>query len=141
SLFEREHNDARSGRCADMARKLLASEGEKVPLHGDLHHGNVLDAGPRGWLAIDPKALLGDRAYDVANLLRNPEPHGALVHNQDRMNRLARFYARRLGLEVQRVLGFAFAHAGLAARWDLEDGDNPTYSFKCVDTLAPLTDG
>ena len=101
----------------------------------------MLDAGPRGWLAIDPKALLGEQAYDVANLLRNPQPHGDLVHDQDRMSRLARFYARRLGLDVQRVLAFAFAHAGLAASWDLGDGDDPTYSLKCVDALSPLFDG
>lgn len=140
SLFARENTDARLRRCAEMARKLLATEGETIPLHGDLHHSNVLDAGPRGWLAIDPKALLGERTYDVANLLRNPDPHGDLVHNQDRMSRLARLYARRLGLDVQRILGFAFAHAGLAASWYLDDGDDPAYSFKCVEVLSTLAD-
>jgi streptomycin 6-kinase len=39
-----------------MARKLLAAPQDIVVLHGDIHHGNVLDAGERGWVAIDPKA-------------------------------------------------------------------------------------
>jgi streptomycin 6-kinase len=70
-----------------------------MPLHVDLHHSNVLDAGPRGWLAIDPKALLGERTYETANLLRNPWPHGDIVHSSGRMDRLAAFYAERLNLQ------------------------------------------
>ena len=141
SLFERETHSALLSRCAAVARRLLASEGEPVPLHGDLHHGNVLDGGPRGWLAIDPKALIGERTYELANLLRNPAPHGALVHDQQRMDRLAAFYAGRLGLEPQRVLDFGFAHAGLSASWDLEDGLDPSYSLRCAELLSALADG
>lgn len=42
-------------------------------LHGDVHHGNVLNFGARGWLAIDPRGLVGERAFDHANLLCNPD--------------------------------------------------------------------
>ncbi len=42
--------------------------GRSVLLHGDLNPTNVLAAG-RGWLAIDPKPLAGDPAYDSARLL------------------------------------------------------------------------
>src|SRR6202008_835844 len=40
------------GRAAATARELLAEPRDVVVLHGDLHHGNVLDFGERGWLAI-----------------------------------------------------------------------------------------
>ena len=43
-------------------RALLDDPRDPVVLHGDLHHGNVLDFGERGWLAIDPKGLLGEAA-------------------------------------------------------------------------------
>ena len=48
-------------RCAETARALLAEPREVGVLHGDLHHDNVLDFGARGWLAIDPKRLVGER--------------------------------------------------------------------------------
>ncbi len=48
-------------------------ETEKCVLHGDLHHENVLDFGEKGWLAIDPKKLYGDRAFDYANIFCNPD--------------------------------------------------------------------
>ncbi len=141
SLFVRESSLPLLGRCAAVARELLATEIEILPLHGDLHHGNVLDGGCRGWLAIDPKALIGERTYDVANLLCNPSPHGKIVHSQDRMRHLAEFYARRLYLDARRVLNFAFAHAGLSASWDIEDGDDPSYSLECVDILSSCASG
>lgn len=141
SLFDRQETHAVLRRCADVARTLLATENDRTPLHGDLHHDNVIDGGERGWLAIDPKALIGERSYEVANLLCNPRPHGNLVHSQDRVNRFAHLYARRLDLYARRVLDFAFAHAGLSASWHMEDGEDPGYSLKCAEVLAPLADG
>ena len=141
SLFDHQDDNGLLGRCADVARKLLATEKDKIPLHGDLHHGNVLDGGHRGWLAIDPKALIGERTYDVANLLRNPSPHGNLVHSPDRMRRLAHFYASRLALDAPRILKFALAHAGLSLSWDIEDGEVPNYSLECAELLSSLVDG
>src|SRR5688572_27241872 len=49
---------------AEVARELLAAPQDVVVLHGDIHHDNVLDFGSRGWLAIDPKRLIGERGFD-----------------------------------------------------------------------------
>lgn len=127
-------------RCAAVARNLLATERDIVPLHGDLHHDNVLDGGQRGWLAIDPKALIGERTYEIANLLGNPWPHADVVHRPGRMRRLGELYAARLRLDVQRVLAFALVHAGLSAGWGMEDGGDPAYRLRCAELLNPLVD-
>jgi streptomycin 6-kinase len=60
-------------RSARTARILLTNPHDVVALHGDIHHGNILDFGDRGWLAIDPKRLKGERGFDYANLFCNPE--------------------------------------------------------------------
>src|SRR5258708_6695691 len=41
-------------RAAAIVGALLAGKAPPVVLHGDIHHANVLDGGPRGWRAIDP---------------------------------------------------------------------------------------
>lgn len=46
-----------------------ATDGTLV--HTDLHYANVLMGGRGSWLAIDPKPLSGDPAYEVAPLLWN----------------------------------------------------------------------
>jgi streptomycin 6-kinase len=53
---------------------LIGSMAEPVLLHGDLHHQNILAADRQPWLAIDPKGLIGEPAYEVGALLRNPMP-------------------------------------------------------------------
>ncbi|MFJ6623576.1 aminoglycoside phosphotransferase family protein [Kitasatospora sp. NPDC091335] len=52
----------------DTARNLAGDADESFLLHGDFHHGNVLAADRAPWLAIDPRPLAGERAYDLARL-------------------------------------------------------------------------
>ncbi len=63
-------------RYLDQASRLageLASEsaGPRWLLHTDLHYGNVLAADRCPWLAIDPKPMAGDVAFEVAPALAN----------------------------------------------------------------------
>jgi streptomycin 6-kinase len=110
--------------AAATARELLAEPRDVVVLHGDLHHGNVLDGGPeRGWLAIDPKRLVGERGFDFANLFRDPDPEIATAPG--RLARQADVVAEAAGLERARLLRWVLAFAGLSAAWIIEDGDEP----------------
>ncbi|MFD4537288.1 aminoglycoside phosphotransferase family protein [Kitasatospora sp. NPDC058397] len=52
----------------DTADGLAGSAAETLLLHGDFHHGNVLAADRAPWLAIDPRPLAGERAFDLARL-------------------------------------------------------------------------
>jgi streptomycin 6-kinase len=49
--------------------------GTSVLLHGDLNPTNVLSSA-RGWLAIDPKPMVGDPAYDAARTILQLAPEG-----------------------------------------------------------------
>lgn len=112
--------------CRSLAMALLEDEQEIRPLHGDLHHDNVLDFGARGWLAIDPKRLLGERAFDYTTMFSNPDLCGPGIHVATRPER---FHARveqvcRLAdLERTRLLRWIAASAGLSAVWFRDDGD------------------
>lgn len=101
---------------------LEASTVARVLLHGDLHHGNLLDGGPRGWLAIDPKGVVGDPAYETAAFLRSclPEPVAG-PEARARLRRRVALLAELLGLEPERVRAWGIAHAVLSAWWSVED--------------------
>jgi streptomycin 6-kinase len=109
-----------------------------VLLHGDLHHGNVLAAAREPWLAIDPKGLTGEPAYEVGALLRNPLPqllswpHPARVTER----RIAQL-SEELGLERARVRGWGLAQAMLSAWWSIEDeGELGEFGFAAAEVLA-----
>jgi len=108
-------------RAATTARSLLAATQDTVVLHGDYHHDNVLDGSTRGWLAIDPKGLIGERTFEFANLLRNPTIEIALAPG--RMRRRVELIARHARLDPVCLLRWLFAYASLSAAWNLEEGD------------------
>lgn len=120
-------------RALEAARPLLAHPQEVVCLHGDIHHQNVLDFGARGWLAIDPKGLWGERGFDYANLFCNPDAVTAC--DLPRFLRRTARVAELAGLERTRLLQWVLAWAGLSAAWHLED-DTPAATALCVADMA-----
>lgn len=113
--------------AAATARALLQEQNEVVALHGDIHHGNVLDFGDRGWLAIDPKGLVGERAFDFVNMLRNPTPEVSLAPG--RLARQAATIAAEAKVDRTRLLRWLLAFCGLSAEWLMEEDDSPDLDF------------
>ena len=109
--------------AAEIARDLLDSPVPLVALHGDLHHDNIL-ASPRGWLAIDPKGVWGDLAYEPANAFRNPEGLGDRLFDPARIRHIALGFSQGLGLPPYRLLGWAAAHCALSTVWSREAGQD-----------------
>jgi streptomycin 6-kinase len=113
------------------SRMLLAEPRDVCVLHGDLHHENVLDGAERGWLVIDPKGLLGERAYEYATTLCNPDEATALAPG--RLARQAAVIAQAARLDRQRLLRWTLAHAGVSAAWCMTDGFDPTSALKLAE--------
>ncbi|MFJ3047951.1 aminoglycoside phosphotransferase family protein [Herbaspirillum chlorophenolicum] len=107
--------------CAVVAEELLGSQREHVVLHGDAHHSNILDFEERGWLAIDPKRVTGERCYDYVNVLCNPDLKTCT--DPMRFERQVDIVVNVAGLERRRLLQWVMAHAALSAAWFLEDGE------------------
>ena len=126
-------------RSIGIAHTLFDKPAASIPLHGDLHHGNIISS-PRGWLAVDPKGLVGDPAYDLANAFLNPIDAQALVTAPERIARLAGSFSARLALTRKRLLGWACAHAALSACWDLEDGNPITSQLAVLPKLLSAYD-
>jgi streptomycin 6-kinase len=106
--------------AAATASRLLATQQDIVVLHGDMHHGNVLDFGAHGWLAIDPKGLIGDRCFDYANMLCNPDHE--IATKPGRLARQVAVVAAAAQLERSRLLAWIIAWAGLSAAFARDDG-------------------
>ena len=109
--------------CARTARELLAAPRDVTVLHGDIHHGNVLDFGRSGWLAIDPKGLYGERGFDYANIFCNPDSESALAPGA--FARRIEIVANASGIDRRRLLQWVLAWTGLSITWMLEDDLEP----------------
>jgi streptomycin 6-kinase len=127
---------------AKLAHALLADPRDVGVLHGDIHHDNVLDFGERGWLAVDPKRLLGERAFDYANLFCNPDladPAHPVATAPGRFARRLEIVSDVAGLEPQRLLQWIVAWCGLSAAWYLSDRQPAEIDLKIAEfALAEL---
>ncbi len=129
----------------DVAREtysfLSRSQGQTRLLHGDLHHCNVLFDVRRGWVAIDPKGVIGELEYEVGATLRNPWERPEAFTTAAAITRRIDCFGRKLGLDTERTLAWAFVQAVLAAVWCVEDGfgvepNNP--ALMLATTIRPM---
>jgi streptomycin 6-kinase len=130
-----EWGEGLEGRPAAVYGELCDSMSGPVVLHGDLHHDNVLWSEERGWLAIDPKGVVGEREYEYGALLRNPVP--VLVEPRT-LARRADQLAEALELDRTRIAAWAWAQAHLAAVWSVNMGEDPRYFLAMADRLSRI---
>jgi streptomycin 6-kinase len=102
-----------------LARQLLAQPDATQVLHGDLHQDNVLRAADGTWKAIDPKGVVGERSFELALLLCNPEQSWA---DSAALLAAAAHIANASAFDLQRLLQWAAVRAALSAAWFAEDG-------------------
>lgn len=105
----------------------------------DLHHDNILFDDQRGWLAIDAKGVVGERAYEVGAAFRNPIDHPERFLDRATIERRVGQLSAALSLSEQRVHYWAFVQAVLAAIWELEDDGRLTNGVHWV-ALASAMD-
>lgn len=84
---------------------LCASQLAPRLLHGDLHHYNVLFDSNRGWLAIDPKGVIGEIEYEIGAVLRNPIERPRLFVSPSIIERRLQQFTRKLNLDFTRGPG------------------------------------
>ena len=91
-------------------RDLPATQEELVVCHQDFQGSNALRS-ERGWLAIDPKPIVGERAFDTASFIRDRRWELTAATVERRLDRLV----DELGLDRARMRDWALAHT---VAWD-----------------------
>jgi streptomycin 6-kinase len=109
-------------------------------LHGDLHNDNILSS-QNGWMAIDPKGVIGPIEYETAAFLRNPYYDLPNETNlKDRLERRITILSDALQFDKNRIVDWTFAQAMLSAVWTLEDhGKINTDYTKAAELFSEIT--
>lgn len=101
---------------------LAATQRNPRLLHGDLQHYNVLFDSDRGWVAIDPKGVIGEVEYEIGAAMRNPVERPDLFLSRKVIEKRLEQLTGRLNLDYARTVRWTFAQAVLSAIWNVEDG-------------------
>ncbi|GAA2783245.1 aminoglycoside phosphotransferase family protein [Kitasatospora paracochleata] len=128
----------------DAALATVAELGRAQPdtvVHGDLHARNVLSADREPWLAVDPKGLAGDPAYDAGTLLKSRA--FALLAADDlaaAVRRTLDVYAEAAGLDRERTRRWAQFHAVQASFWGRRHGFRLARGGPQLDLITQFAD-
>jgi streptomycin 6-kinase len=126
-------------RAARVFAELCDTATERVVLHGDLHHDNILSAGREPWLAIDPHGVVGDPGYEIGAFLYNPDPQSTDDTVLDLLPARLEQISDGLGMPMERVIGWGFAQAVLSEVWTFEgSGMGGMRSRRLADRLLPM---
>ncbi|MEM7320231.1 MAG: aminoglycoside phosphotransferase family protein [Pseudomonadota bacterium] len=103
-------------RARDLALHLLDTGTGAVPLHGDLHHDNIIltHEGPR---VIDAKGYAGDPAFELSNALRHPRDMADLVRDPRQFRRRIDLFSDALSVDPHRLSNWAAAKCALSILW------------------------
>jgi streptomycin 6-kinase len=129
-----------------LARRVLTTMRERpratahqVVLHGDFNPTNLLSAEREPWLAIDPKPMLGDPAYDGPRIVTQPDPCQSADPAATLAERLA-IVVDVMGVDREALLEWCLVGSIEMGTWARAHGDQEAAS-SCeshVALLAPL---
>lgn len=123
----------------EIYKYLVDTQKDLYLLHADLHHENILSS-KRGWLAIDPKGVLGEREFEITAFMRNPIKRAKenLLTRDILLGRLEKI-SKELPLDKERMIGWAFSQTVLSAIWNLKlKSDRGEYWIKISKELEKL---
>ncbi|MFJ3671999.1 aminoglycoside phosphotransferase family protein [Streptomyces sp. NPDC090106] len=100
--------------CASALREVAGEPGDRL-LHWDLHYDNVLAAHRDAWLAIDPKPLAGDPAFDLLPALWNRFDADEVRWRLDALTDV-------MGLDRARARAWSLARVLQNSLWEIEAG-------------------
>jgi len=108
----------------ELSKHLIATQTTTTLLHADLHHDNILLGEDEKWLAIDPKGIIGEPAYELGAFIRNPLMELRQQTNiKGILSRRADAFAQYLDLNRDRIVQWSFVQAVLSACWSMEENN------------------
>lgn len=108
-----------SAQARDICAELFDQYPERVLLHGDLHHDNLLLRADGSYAVIDPKGVIGPEILDLPRFLLN---EADMSNDTTHMERAIRLVSRACGYPEEDLRKALFMEAVLATVWCVEDG-------------------
>jgi streptomycin 6-kinase len=117
---------------------LLNSTEREYLCHGDLHLENIIKHEDT-WLAIDPKGIIGEMAFEAAacDLISEEERKDTETIGKKISERVA-LLSNALDLDYDRLLYWIFLRVIISVKWFVEDNGDPSDMISFADCLYPL---
>lgn len=111
---------------------------ERRLLHGDFHHGNIIQS-QTGWMLIDPKGVIAPLAFEAGPWFYNPLDVDKHPNLPDLFSRRLDIFSKNLGIDRVTIWRSVFVACVLSDCWSVEDyGPGRTYQSTIAEALLQL---
>lgn len=124
-------------KAEEFVKELATTPVQHYLLHGDLHHDNILLDSDSNPIAIDPKGVIGERAYEVGAFMCNPAELCEQANVPKILNERLDLFSTLLKIDRARLAKACYARIILSACWTIEANGNWYDDAKFAEYIYP----
>ena len=109
---------------------------QKMLLHGDFHHDNILLGYYGEYKIIDPKGVIGDPVFDVPRFILNEFGDEITTELYKKINDIICILEKKLNIPKYILKQCLYVETAMGVCWCIEDGSMPEQFEKLIKTVA-----
>lgn len=109
---------------------------QKLLLHGDFHHDNILLGNNGEYKIIDPKGVIGDPVFDVPRFILNEFEDEITDELYKKINYIIYILEKELDIPEHILRQCLFVETAMGICWRVEDGSSSEENQKLIKTVA-----
>jgi len=109
---------------------------QKMLLHGDFHHDNILQGNDGEYIIIDPKGVIGDPVFDIARFILNEFDDEITTELYKKINHIISILEKNLNIPSHILKQCLYVETAMAVCWNVEDGSTPEEYPTLIKTVA-----
>jgi streptomycin 6-kinase len=109
---------------------------QKMLLHGDFHHDNILLGHDGEYKIIDPKGVIGDPVFDVPRFILNEFDDEITMETYKKINYIICILERKLNIPKHILKQCLYVETAMGMCWCIEDGSTPEEFEKLIKIVA-----
>ncbi|MGH4122467.1 MAG: aminoglycoside phosphotransferase family protein [Clostridium sp.] len=109
---------------------------QKMLLHGDFHHDNILLGYDGEYKIIDPKGVIGDPVFDVPRFILNEFGDEITTELYKKINDIICILEKKLNIPKYILKQCLYVETAMGVCWCIEDGSTPEEFEKFIKTVA-----
>lgn len=120
----------------DLCSQISAMYSQKMLLHGDFHHDNILLDHTGDYIVIDPKGVIGDPVFDVPRFILNEFEDEISSDLYIKIKHVINSLEEKLHIPNIILKKCLYIETAMGACWSVESGETPDEFPKLLDNVA-----
>ncbi|HEX3023360.1 MAG TPA: aminoglycoside phosphotransferase family protein [Lachnospiraceae bacterium] len=117
-------NNMHKARC--IGEELFCKYADRVLLHGDLHHDNMIRNDKGIYYMIDPKGVIGPEIFDLPRYILNEMDYVSESEYKNHVFQIAEMISSKSEYPLNDIIKLFFMEVMLANVWCIEDNEEPS---------------